>query len=267
MRLIAVGANQARLSRSDRQALIAKRRRFMASLARGTGPEWAVPGQEVGPAALVKPLTSVDSAQVRSTLERAGAQMNRARIVFAALIAMIALTGLVTSGASAKSEAWLTTRTVAAHKLPARFKDVSSVACAPDKTSATQVFGTTRYWQRFWCSGRTYDRLGFRLLYKATGQCSDCWTITNLSGLSASHLRVRHAAVKATATSTGGSASCGSGYYRNVDGHCVPRPSSDPSLEPGGPTAICADGSYSYSEHASGTCSHHGGVARWINHP
>jgi hypothetical protein len=33
MRLIAVGANQARLSRSDRQALIAKRRLFTASLA------------------------------------------------------------------------------------------------------------------------------------------------------------------------------------------------------------------------------------------
>lgn len=32
-------------------------------------------------------------------------------------------------------------------------------------------------------------------------------------------------------------------------------------------TAQCRDGSYSYSQHRSGTCSHHGGVARWINPP
>src|SRR5205807_4116499 len=34
-----------------------------------------------------------------------------------------------------------------------------------------------------------------------------------------------------------------------------------------GPTAQCRDGRYSYSQHRSGTCSHHGGVARWINPP
>src|SRR5438477_80801 len=56
---------------------------------------------------------------------------------------------------------------------------------------------------------------------------------------------------------------CRSGYYKNVSGHCVRRPSSDPS----GATAKCRDGTYSYSEHASGTCSHHGGVSRWNHHP
>jgi hypothetical protein len=30
---------------------------------------------------------------------------------------------------------------------------------------------------------------------------------------------------------------------------------------PPGATARCRDGSYSYSQHRSGTCSHHGGVA------
>ena len=29
-------------------------------------------------------------------------------------------------------------------------------------------------------------------------------------------------------------------------------------------TAVCRDGTYSYSRHRSGTCSHHGGVARWM---
>jgi Protein of unknown function (DUF3761) len=33
---------------------------------------------------------------------------------------------------------------------------------------------------------------------------------------------------------------------------------------PPGATARCRDGTYSYSQHRSGTCSHHGGVARWL---
>jgi len=56
---------------------------------------------------------------------------------------------------------------------------------------------------------------------------------------------------------------CTAGYYKNVDGRCVRRPSHDPR----GATARCRDGTYSYSLHASGTCSRHGGVARWIHHP
>ena len=56
---------------------------------------------------------------------------------------------------------------------------------------------------------------------------------------------------------------CSRGYYANVSGHCVHSPSSSPV----GATAQCRDGTYSYSEHASGTCSHHGGVRLWIHHP
>jgi hypothetical protein len=33
---------------------------------------------------------------------------------------------------------------------------------------------------------------------------------------------------------------------------------------PPGATALCRDGTYSFSQHRSGTCSHHGGVARWL---
>ena len=42
------------------------------------------------------------------------------------------------------------------------------------------------------------------------------------------------------------------------------------ALSPGYPanaTAECTDGTISYSAHRSGTCSHHGGVAHWINRP
>ena len=56
---------------------------------------------------------------------------------------------------------------------------------------------------------------------------------------------------------------CGHDYYRNVSGHCVHRPASSPA----GATARCRDATFSYSQHASGTCSHHGGVAVWLHHP
>jgi len=62
---------------------------------------------------------------------------------------------------------------------------------------------------------------------------------------------------------TAATALCGHDYYRNVSGHCVHRPAASPA----GATAHCRDGTYSYSQHASGTCSHHGGVAVWIHHP
>jgi hypothetical protein len=37
------------------------------------------------------------------------------------------------------------------------------------------------------------------------------------------------------------------------------------SSAPPGATARCNDGTYSYSQHHSGTCSHHGGVATWLD--
>jgi len=40
----------------------------------------------------------------------------------------------------------------------------------------------------------------------------------------------------------------------------TPSPSQDFRIRP---TALCRDGTYSYSAHRRGTCSHHGGVAEW----
>jgi hypothetical protein len=52
-------------------------------------------------------------------------------------------------------------------------------------------------------------------------------------------------------------------YYENRDHHIVHSPSQTYSGQrPPDASAQCADGSYSFSEHRSGTCSHHGGVAR-----
>ncbi|MRH87011.1 DUF3761 domain-containing protein [Nocardia sp. SYP-A9097] len=58
-------------------------------------------------------------------------------------------------------------------------------------------------------------------------------------------------------------ASCGPGYYTNSSGDCVHDPASAPAA-PSGATALCGDGTYSFSQHRSGTCSHHGGVQRWL---
>jgi hypothetical protein len=64
-----------------------------------------------------------------------------------------------------------------------------------------------------------------------------------------------------TTPSTGGATS--GDYYKNVDGQEVRRPTFSSSV-PAGATAQCRDGSYSFSQNRRGTCSHHGGVAKWL---
>ena len=54
-----------------------------------------------------------------------------------------------------------------------------------------------------------------------------------------------------------------SGYYTNVNGHRVHRPMRA-NQAPAGATAKCSDGTWSFSENHRGTCSHHGGVTRWL---
>lgn len=56
------------------------------------------------------------------------------------------------------------------------------------------------------------------------------------------------------------------GHYTNKEGKTVHSPSKSKSgAVPAGASAQCRDGSYSFSHHRSGTCSHHGGVGRWLN--
>ena len=53
-------------------------------------------------------------------------------------------------------------------------------------------------------------------------------------------------------------------HYTNSDGHQVHSPAHSSGGVPAGATALCRDGTYSFSQHRSGTCSHHGGVAKWF---
>lgn len=60
------------------------------------------------------------------------------------------------------------------------------------------------------------------------------------------------------------SSSCDSAtHYVNSSGSCVLRPTA-PAAAPGGASAKCKDGTLSFSQHRSGTCSGHGGVAKWL---
>jgi uncharacterized protein YgiM (DUF1202 family) len=52
-------------------------------------------------------------------------------------------------------------------------------------------------------------------------------------------------------------------YYTNSQGVKVQSPTYY-SKPPAGATAVCRDGTYSFSRNRRGTCSHHGGVARWL---
>jgi len=53
--------------------------------------------------------------------------------------------------------------------------------------------------------------------------------------------------------------------YVNSDGNTVHSPAySEDDSVPAGATARCSDGTYSFSQHARGTCSYHGGVSQWL---
>jgi hypothetical protein len=71
----------------------------------------------------------------------------------------------------------------------------------------------------------------------------------------------------ATASSTKpnqGKVNCtNNGTYVNSKGQTVQRPENC-SAPPQGATAHCRDGTYSFSRSRRGTCSHHGGVGKWL---
>jgi hypothetical protein len=54
-------------------------------------------------------------------------------------------------------------------------------------------------------------------------------------------------------------------HYKTRNGQQVHAPAASTHGQvPAGASAQCRDGSYSFSQHRRGTCSHHGGVASWM---
>ncbi len=83
--------------------------------------------------------------------------------------------------------------------------------------------------------------------------------------LAAAGLAPVHATTPTYADAGAIKASCGEGYYRNSAGRCIRRPARTPdNRPPSGASARCRDGTYSFSQSRRGTCSGHGGVARWL---
>ena len=66
-----------------------------------------------------------------------------------------------------------------------------------------------------------------------------------------------------TSTPTQSSGLSNDNHYTNVDGNEVHSPAYSNTV-PAGASAICGDGTYSFSQNRRGTCSHHGGVAQWL---
>ena len=64
-------------------------------------------------------------------------------------------------------------------------------------------------------------------------------------------------------TNSAGNAGSQVKYYTNSAGQKVQSPTRYNSA-PAGATALCRDGTYSFSRNSRGTCSHHGGVAKWL---
>jgi hypothetical protein len=85
-------------------------------------------------------------------------------------------------------------------------------------------------------------------------------------GIAAVLVALPAAAAIAFATPAGATSvavACAPDQYSNVDGICVHDPENALSAPPGA-TAQCVDGTYSFSLHHRGTCSHHGGVAQFL---
>lgn len=93
--------------------------------------------------------------------------------------------------------------------------------------------------------------------------CKDGWCAVNYQQHSGHVIEVflRFPSVAApSATRT----SAGRGYV-NSRGEWIPSPvATVDGRPPSGASAQCRDGTYSFSRSRSGTCSHHGGVSRWL---
>lgn len=123
-----------------------------------------------------------------------------------------------------------------------------------DKPYPNQTF-TVVIWER--------DRTTVGSL-PSDGQLCVKGTITQYRGAAQIVLHDRASWYATKAQSTTSQTLSNDKHYANRDGQRVHSPAYSPSGVPAGASAVCRDGTYSFSQHRNGTCSHHGGVARWL---
>lgn len=136
-----------------------------------------------------------------------------------------------------------------------------------DKLSFTHVYGSTKN-QKPINFVRYFTASGNKASF--TGQNPNAQTSQKVEAVTAApaaappvQTQTSTSVAPATPTYTAPASSCTNGSYVNSAGNTVCSPETAPSA-PDGATAQCVDGTYSFSQTHSGTCSHHGGVAQWL---
>lgn len=136
-----------------------------------------------------------------------------------------------------------------------------SLGTFPHPASADSVRFTSKRLNLRAAPSRTAERLtliprGTRL---EVGDCEDGWCAVTFRGASG-FVASRYLSERPTARPI----TAGRGYI-NSQGYWVPSPTrTADGAPPPGATAQCCDGTYSFSMSRRGTCSHHGGVCRWL---
>jgi uncharacterized protein YraI len=94
--------------------------------------------------------------------------------------------------------------------------------------------------------------------------CSRAWCAVSFRG-QAGYAAAQYLAHANTAASPASGVLTPGRGYTNSGGVWVPSPvHAADGQPPPGASAQCGDGSYSFSMSRRGTCSHHGGVSRWL---
>lgn len=98
--------------------------------------------------------------------------------------------------------------------------------------------------------------------------CSEGWcgvSVQRTAGYALEEFLTTTPPVQPKATSTATPPTKQGRGYTNSLGQWVPSPvRTADGQPPAGASAKCRDGTFSFSRHRQGTCSHHGGVADWL---
>ena len=95
----------------------------------------------------------------------------------------------------------------------------------------------------------------------STGVSSETTTMTPVVIVPSSALPSPKPTLKPTIAPSSGLSN--DNTYVNSVGNTVHSPTYSNTV-PAGASAICGDGTYSFSQSRRGTCSHHGGVSQWL---